>query len=83
MKAFTIFQLLIAVAFASPLLSERQQLCLDAGITPARAAEVRNAFQSAGLIGVTVPDIRPTTDLIVRYGNINENLGNTFDVVRK
>ena len=83
MKAFIISLLSAASAvYASPLLTERQQTCPTSGITTARAAEVLNKFRSARVIPDSVPGFTPTVDLRVKYGNINENLGNTFNVLR-
>lgn len=82
MKSISLL-LLAATATASPLLEKKQSTCLSsAGISAARAAEVRSKFQSSGVIADVVPDIQPTTELTVKYGNINENLGNTFIVLR-
>jgi hypothetical protein len=73
-----------STAYASPYLSERHSTCASTpSISAARAAEVRNAFLESGIIPDVVPDITPTTELSVKYGNINENLGNKFDVLRK
>ncbi|OAK93901.1 PEBP-like protein, partial [Phaeosphaeriaceae sp. SRC1lsM3a] len=53
-----------------------------AGISTERAAEVQAVFQTSGVIPDVVPDIEPTTELTVKYGNINENLGNDFNVLQ-
>ena len=82
MKTSILSFLLSTSVYASPLLVERQS-CPQSGISAARAAEVQSAFQASGIVGDTVPEINPTTELTVRYGNINENLGNTFNVLRK
>ena len=73
--------LLAATAYASPLLELRQSTCPSgAGITAARAAQVKAAFQRDRIIPDTVPDINPKVELTVKYGNRNENLGNEFSV---
>lgn len=74
---------LAAAATASPLLEKKQSTCpTSAGISTERAAEVQAVFQTSGVIPDVVPDIEPTTELTVKYGNINENLGNDFNVLR-
>jgi hypothetical protein len=73
-----------STAYASPYLSDRHSTCASTpGISAARAAEVRNAFLKYRVIPDVVPEINPTTELSVKYGNNNENLGNKFDVLRK
>ncbi|XPS69938.1 hypothetical protein M3J07_002179 [Ascochyta lentis] len=81
MKTLILTILLTTSTHASPLLGERQS-CPTSGITAARSAEVSNKFRSASVIPDSVPDFTPTTDLRVKYGNINENLGNEFNVLR-
>ena len=81
MKYFILSALFAASSYASPLLAERQT-CPSSGITVARSAEVLNKFRSARVIPDSVPEFTPTTELRVRYGNINENLGNEFNVLR-
>lgn len=82
MKAFTLSTLLAASAYASPLLAERQS-CPASGITAARLTEALNKLRSVRVIPDSVPEFTPTTDLRVKYGNINENLGNEFNIFRK
>jgi hypothetical protein len=82
MKSSPLSLLFAATAYASPLLSERQSTCPTSGISASRAAAVRSAFQQSGIITDVVPDLTPTTELSVKYGNINENLGNEFTVLR-
>jgi hypothetical protein len=76
-----LLSLLTVPSLASPLLESRQA-CPASGISAARAAEVRSKFQSSRVIPDSVPNFTPTTELRVRYGNINENLGNKFSVLR-
>lgn len=82
MKTFILIFLLPALAWGSPLLAERQS-CPASGITAAISAEVLSKFRSARVIPDSVPEFTPTTDLRVKYGNINENLGNEFTVLRE
>lgn len=82
MKTFVLTTLLAALAHGSPLLTERQS-CPASGITTARSTEVLGKFKSARVIPDSVPEFTPTTDLRVKYGNINENLGNEFNVLRE
>jgi hypothetical protein len=81
-KTSILSALFAASTYASPLLAERQS-CPSSGITAARSTEVLSKFRSARVIPDSVPDFNPTIDLRVKYGNINENLGNTFSVLRK
>ncbi|KAL1598409.1 hypothetical protein SLS59_006693 [Nothophoma quercina] len=81
MKYFILSALFTASSYASPLLAGRQT-CPSSGITAARSAEVLNKFRSARVIPDSVPEFTPTTELRVRYGNINENLGNEFNVLQ-
>ncbi|KAF2113798.1 phosphatidylethanolamine-binding protein [Lophiotrema nucula] len=80
MSSFFILSLLTTASWASPLIS--RQTCPASGITAARAAQVRSAFQTSKIIPDTVPDIQPMTELRVKYANINENLGNSFSAAQ-
>jgi hypothetical protein len=83
MKSSPLTLLLAATSYASPLLSDRQSTCpTSSSISASRAVQIRSAFQQAGVIPDVVPSITPTIELTVKYGNINENLGNTFTVPR-
>lgn len=82
MKTVILSSLLAALAYGSPLLVERQS-CPASGITTARSAEVLSKFRSARVIPDSVSEFMPTTDLRVKYANINENLGNEFTVLRE
>jgi hypothetical protein len=73
---------LAATAYASPLLQDRQSTCPTSFLSTARASEIRSKFAAANVIPDSVPSFTPTTELTVKYGNINENLGNTFSVQR-
>ncbi|KAH7083568.1 phosphatidylethanolamine-binding-like protein [Paraphoma chrysanthemicola] len=80
MKSIILSSLFASSAYATPLVS--RQSCPSDGLSASRAAEIRSAFQSSGVIPDSVPDLQPTTELSVRYGNINENLGNEFNVLQ-
>ncbi|KAF1924204.1 uncharacterized protein M421DRAFT_9031 [Didymella exigua CBS 183.55] len=82
MKTSILSALVAASAYTSPLLANRQS-CPASGITAAWSTEVLNKFKSAQVVPDSVPRFTPTTDLRVKYGNINENLGNSFTVIYK
>ncbi|KAH0429029.1 phosphatidylethanolamine-binding protein [Colletotrichum camelliae] len=81
MKFQTLLPLLAApLSSASPLSILLPPICPTIGLPATRAAQVRAAFQSSGIIPDILTSINPTTELQVLYGNIPENLGNTFSV---
>lgn len=83
MKSLALTLLLASLAAASPALQSRQT-CPTSGISATRATEIQNAFRSAGIIAdVPTGEFTPTTELTVKYGNRNENLGNSFAVLGK
>ncbi|KAE9579251.1 hypothetical protein CGMCC3_g4931 [Colletotrichum fructicola] len=67
-----------SLSSASPLSILLPPICPTIGLPATRAAQVRAAFQSSGIIPDIFTSINPTTELQVLYGNIPENLGNTF-----
>ena len=82
MKTFIFSSLLAVLAHGTPLFVEMQS-CPTSGVTASMSAEVLSKFRSARVIPDSVPKFTPTTDLRVKYGNINENLGNEFTVLRE
>jgi hypothetical protein len=81
MKTFILTSLLVALAYGSPLLVERQS-CPASGISAARPAQVFSKFIPTRVIPDSVPELTPTTDLRIKYGNMNEDLDNEFTILR-
>ncbi|KAF4489974.1 26 kDa secreted antigen [Colletotrichum fructicola Nara gc5] len=71
-----------SLSSASPLSILLPPICPTIGLPATRAAQVRAAFQSSGIIPDIFTSINPTTELQVLYGNIPENLGNTFSAAQ-
>jgi hypothetical protein len=82
MKTFILTSLLVALAYGSPLLVERQS-CPASGISAARPAQVFSKFIPTRVIPDSVPELTPTTDLRIKYGNMNEDLDNEFTILRE
>ncbi|KAJ0361693.1 hypothetical protein COL26b_013642 [Colletotrichum chrysophilum] len=74
--------LAVSLSSASPLSILQPPICPTIGLPATRAAQVRAAFQSSGIIPDILTSINPTTELQVLYGNIPENLGNTFSAAQ-
>jgi hypothetical protein len=78
----SVYLTLIVSAHASLLLQDHGSSCATTFLSSTRALEIHSKFAAANIIPDSVLSFTPMLELTVRYRNTNENLGNTFSVLR-